>query len=400
MFAEIAIAMLLGIGFGIITGLTPGVHINLVSVLMVSSSPALLQYFPVISLGVFIIALSVTHTFLDTIPSIFLGAPDSDNALGVLPGHRYLLKGQGLTAVKLTVIGCFGATILSIALFPLLLPFVKTFYPYLEKYIGHILVVVSIFMITRDRKRGWALFVFALSGIFGLLVFSVPDFKDPLFPMLSGMYGISTLIISYIGEEHIPEQKYDDKIKIDRKKCCQAIAGGEISGFITAVMPGLGGSTAAVISLQLFRKLGDSGFMILMGAIGTVNFVLSLVALSALNKARNGGIIAIQQLMDNVTMQHIIVFLIVALIAACAAVFLTLKISRVFCKLVSVVDYKKLIVSVILFVVFLVIILTGLTGLCILIISTAIGLIPAIVKVTRTHSMGCLILPVIIYFLM
>lgn len=399
MFIEIVLAMLFGICFGIITGLTPGVHINLVSVLVVSASPFLLQHFPVIALGVFIIAMSVTHTFLDTIPSIFLGAPDSDNALGVLPGHRYLLKGKGYLAVKLTIIGCFFATILSIVLFPLLLPFVKYVYPYLNSVMGYILLAAAAYMIYRDRKKFWALFVFILSGVFGIIVFSIPNFKDPLFPMLSGMFGIATLIISYNGEEKIPEQKYDCSEEINKKKCVKAVIGGEICGFTTAVMPGLGGSSAATIGVQFLKNLGDDGFLILMGAIGTVNFVLSLVALSALDKARNGGIIAIQKLMENVTMNHIIIFLIVSMIAACIGVFLTLKISKVFCRLMNIIDYKKVIMTVIAFVCLLVVIMTGALGFCVLIVSTAIGLVPAIVKVTRTQAMGCLLLPVIIYFL-
>ncbi|MGM0409019.1 MAG: tripartite tricarboxylate transporter permease [Bacteroidota bacterium] len=100
MFLELILAILLGLMFGTITGLTPGIHLNLISVMLLSASPILLQYTNPLALAVFIITMSVTHTFLDSIPSILLGAPESDTALGVLPGHRYLLKGQGLMAVN------------------------------------------------------------------------------------------------------------------------------------------------------------------------------------------------------------------------------------------------------------------------------------------------------------
>ena len=56
-------------------------------------------------LACFIISMSLTHSFLDEITSIFLGAPYSGMAMGVLPGHKLLLEGKGLEAVKLTVIG-------------------------------------------------------------------------------------------------------------------------------------------------------------------------------------------------------------------------------------------------------------------------------------------------------
>src|SRR3989338_774789 len=113
---------MLGVIAGIFTGITPGIHINLVSLLLLSISPVLLNYINVISLCIFIIAMSITHTFLDAIPSIYLGAPDADDALNVLPGHKLLLDGRGFEAVKLTVIGSLSALILAVALVPLLIP--------------------------------------------------------------------------------------------------------------------------------------------------------------------------------------------------------------------------------------------------------------------------------------
>src|SRR3989338_1637338 len=96
MFFELIIALLLGVTSGIITGLTPGIHSNLVSLLVLQFTPLLMPYFSLLSLATFIMSMSITHTFLDAIPSIFLGAPESDTVLGVLPGHRYLLRGNGL----------------------------------------------------------------------------------------------------------------------------------------------------------------------------------------------------------------------------------------------------------------------------------------------------------------
>lgn len=186
MFIEILLALLAGILFGIITGLTPGIHVNLISILLLSSAPILVKFSPLTSLAVFIVAMSITHTFIDSIPSIYLGAPDSDMALGVLPGHRYLLKGHGYAAVKLTLIGSLGAIVLSIMLFPFLVPLVKYGYPLIEKYIGFFLLAVAIFMILRDKNKLWALIVFLMSGTLGLIVLSMPNLSNPLFPMIKG----------------------------------------------------------------------------------------------------------------------------------------------------------------------------------------------------------------------
>ena len=61
MFLEFLIAALLGIIAGIFTGLIPGVHINLVSILLVSVSAYLLDFVSLPSLGVFIISMAMKH---------------------------------------------------------------------------------------------------------------------------------------------------------------------------------------------------------------------------------------------------------------------------------------------------------------------------------------------------
>lgn len=400
MFIQILIAILIGITAGIVTGLTPGIHINLISVMLLSVSPILLQYTHPIALAIFIIAMSVTHTFLDAIPSIFLGAPDSATALGVLPGHRYLLKGWGLMAVKLTLIGSFGAVLLSIILFPIFLPIVKYGYPLIKNYVGYLLILTAIFMIFRDKKKLWAIFVFFLSGTLGLIVLNIPNFSNPLFPMLSGLFGISTLLISLNESQTLPVQKEEQRIKLKPAITIKALLSGQFSGFITAVLPGLGAATAAVISMQITRKLGDNGFMILMGSIGTVNFILSMATLWMLEKARNGSIIAVQELVEIINLRTIIIFLCATLIAGSISVFLVLKIGKLFSEFITKVNYQKLVIGIILFITFLVAIMTGWLGMIILIVSTGVGIIPAITKITRTHGMGCLLLPVILYFVL
>lgn len=399
MLLSILIAIGIGILAGIITGLTPGIHINLISALLVSSAGLLLGFTTVLPLACFIIAMSVTHTFLDTIPSVFLGAPESATALGVLPGHRYLLRGKGYTAVKLTIIGSLFGLLTAICLFPLLVPVVGFLYPLLQPFIGYMLMVVAVFMIVRDRKWYWALLIFLGSGLLGLIVFNLPYLNNPLFPLLSGLFGISTLLVSLNENEVIPKQQARQSIKLEKGKTLQAVLSGTLSGWITSVFPGIGSATAAVISLQLTRKLGDYGFMILIGSISTVNFALSLVTLFVLDKARNGSVIAVQSLLEAIALPHILVFLSVSLIAAGVAVCLGLRISKLFSGLMSKVNYRLLLLGIMGLITLLTLVLSGWIGLMVLLTATAIGLLPALQKTSRTHGMGCLLIPVIIWFL-
>ena len=186
MFLEILAAVLIGIMFGIFTGLVPGIHINLVSLILLSTSAYFLGFTSPVVLGVFIIAMSVTHTFIDTIPSVFLGAPDADTALSVLPGHKLLLKGMGYEAVKLTVIGSLLCLILTIIIIPFMIPFVPKAYAFVQPYIGYILLAVCIFMILKENglnNKFWGFFLFTISGILGIIVLNWPNLKQPLFPM-------------------------------------------------------------------------------------------------------------------------------------------------------------------------------------------------------------------------
>ena len=52
----------------------------------------LLIFFSPIALIIFIVAMSITQSFVDFIPSIYLGAPDEDTVLSTMPGHNLFLN--------------------------------------------------------------------------------------------------------------------------------------------------------------------------------------------------------------------------------------------------------------------------------------------------------------------
>ncbi|MFH1669794.1 MAG: tripartite tricarboxylate transporter permease [Candidatus Woesearchaeota archaeon] len=400
MIWQVLAAIFLGVHAGIITGLTPGIHINLVSLILLSSSPILLQYTNPIVLCCFIIAMSVTHTFLDAVPSIFLGAPDADQALNVLPGHRLLLQGKGFEAVKLTVIGSLLSLLFAIALTPILIPFSRFIYPLIKDYIGYLLIATVLFMILKDKNKLLNAIIFLMSGILGLLVLNMPKLDDPLFPLLSGLFGTSMLIFSLSQKVTIPEQSFEETLKIEKQEIAKAVGAGTFAGTLTGLFPGLGPSQGAVLASQLTKGLSEYGFMILVGGIGTVNFVFSLVTLYTLEKARNGAVIVISKLLGEYTLIALFIFACTALIAAAAATFLALKISKLFGKAISKVNYPLVVCSVITLIVLLVFYFSGFLGLLVLITATAVGMVPELTGTARNHQMGCLLLPVILFFVL
>lgn len=126
---------LLGSALGTFTGVVPGIHVNTLALLLVTLSPALLPLMgsaaellgagrdsAVLLMLAVIVSAAVAHSFLDFVPSIFLGAPDEDEALSILPGHRLLMDGRGAEAVLAAASGSFmGATVAVALSFPLYL---------------------------------------------------------------------------------------------------------------------------------------------------------------------------------------------------------------------------------------------------------------------------------------
>jgi putative membrane protein len=399
MLIEILIAILIGCLLGIITGLTPGVHINLVSVLILSLTPFLSQYVSILTLVIIIISMSVTHTFLDSIPSIFLGAPDSGLELSVLPGHKLLLEGRGYEAVILTAIGSLFAVIMIIAFAPLGLPFIKFIYPIIQKFIPYILIFFSILLIYKERKsRVLALIVYLIAGVLGIITLNL-QLSQPLFPLLSGLFGTSILLISIFQNTKIPEQKITE-VKLKKKEIFASMNSGFIASFLTGLLPGLGASQAAIVATSTQKKITPEKFLIIVGSINTFVMIVSFLALYSIDKARNGSVVVISKILETFTINHLILFLSVSLIAAGIATFLTLKFAKIFSKIMTKVNYKKLCLSIIFLITILVLILTGWIGLLVLIVSTFVGLIPNSAGIGKNHLMGCLIFPVILFFLL
>jgi len=348
----------------------------------------------------FIIAMSITHSFLDAVPSIFLGAPDADQALNVLPGHKLLLQGKGFEAVKLTVIGSLLCLVLATLLIPPMLYISRTIYPFLKGYIGYLLICIVIFMIIKDKKRLLNLIIFSMSGVLGLIVLNMPTLKDPLFPMLSGLFGTSMLVVSLTQKVTIPKQTFKETIEVKKSHIAQAVGAGTLAGSLTGFFPGLGPAQGAVLASQITRNIGDYGFMILVGGINTVNFIFSLVTLYTIEKARNGAVIVVSKLLANYSLTALIIFVAAALIAGAASTFLALKLSKVFAKLISKVNYQLVVCCVIALIIALVFYFSGLLGILVLIVATAVGIIPGLTGVARNHQMGWLILPVILVFML
>jgi putative membrane protein len=395
MFFEILLFMAGGIALGILTGLLPGLHPNTVFVLVLSLA-VFFAGFPVIYTLAFIISLSVSNVFLDFIPSILFGAPDPDNCLSVLPGHQMLMDGRGYEAVFLSTIGGLGAIILTILTLPILLFAIPGIYSQIHPVIHVLLIAIVGWMVWTEQgpKKIWALAVFLLAGIFGMITLNTLPSNLSLFPALTGLFGFSGLIVSFYGKSKLPEQKRACKIQAGSIK---GAAAGWFAGMLAGLLPGIGSSQAAVVTGQTFRaKTKD--FLVSLGGINAANIIFTLVAFYTLGKTRSGAVAAIAQLTPSISINELILLLVIALATTLLSVVLTLKIAGLIITRIHSVSYRRINLSIIIFLLAAIILFTGPLGLLISFSGTLLGIAAIKLGVKRSHMMGFLIFPTILYF--
>ena len=393
MLIQLIIFLFLGIIAGTITGLFPGIHINLVGAALVSLSLTTLSSINSIFLIVFIVAMAITHTFLDFVPSVFLGAPD--NELSILPGHELLKKGHGYQAVMLTAYGGLAAIfILIIISFPLIL-IIPKIYLTIENFIFYILIIASLILIFSDGKKINSLIVFVISGILGTIILNLPDNSlnnQPLLPLLSGLFGVSSLLISIKQKTSIPPQKIKEgKLRI------KPILSSLISSPICAFLPGLGSGQAAVIGNTIIKS-GKKSFLILLGATNTLVMGLSFIALYTVSKTRTGAAAAIKEIIGILEGNLLILILLICLISGIISFYLTKITAKFFASRIEKIDYTKISIATIIIVFIINFLVVSFFGTIILIISTLTGLYCISLEARRTNMMGCLMIPTIIYY--
>lgn len=113
---EILLGTFIGVLLGTISGIIPGIHANTLAGVLLSLQFALLSFLSPLVLAGVIFAALITHTFVDSIPSTFLGIPDADTSLSVLPAHALCLEGNGEEAVRIAALGSACAMILAVPL--------------------------------------------------------------------------------------------------------------------------------------------------------------------------------------------------------------------------------------------------------------------------------------------
>jgi len=386
---EILALILTGVLVGVFTGLTPGIHPNTVIF-------ALLPLYFVLDFSFaiyasFVSGVSLSHTFHDFIPSIFLGVPEPDSALTAIPGQRMALQGRGLQAFQYTVYGGLYSMLTALLLaYPLFLT-LEAIYNFFEPVMHYCLFFVTLFVVFKSDSRFNAALVALLSGLLGLVSFSSPvNQQYVLTPIFAGMFAFPSIFNALSEGVEIPEQM---ELPTSRKIYFLGGITGFVSSLPITVFPGLSNSISTTFLMPLVDK--KEKFIASMGAVNTSDIFLSFLTLMAIERARSGASVALQT-----TGNSDMVFFVLgaSIFAAGISAPLALKTVRLFLGSFLMDNQKILSYSVMAALLAATIGLTGAFGFLIFLTSSAIGFLASITD-ERHSCMTVLLFPAISFFM-
>lgn len=443
-FILIIVFCTLGVLVGVVTGLLPGLHVNNVALILLSASAGIIALCtPLFSYGLseqfilfliagFMISVSISHSFINAIPATFIGAPEEETALSVLPAHGMLLDGKGYKAVALSAVSSYGAIIFCLLiLFPIrfIMGPPLLLYDEVQGIMVWLLIAIVVLMIATEKTRITELgsegilpivagmlfagFVFLLSGVFGLIILDLPLVSPiglpaaVLFPALAGLFGLPTLINSLLAKPTIPSQKLEPlKLnKIEKKLSIGSVLVGSLAGVVVSVIPGITTAIGTVLAMNLRQRASREQTIVTLSSVNTAAAFSVTLMLFIIQRTRSGVTIAVNQLIavepwDSVLMPTGLTYLLLFIVfSGCLSYFLTLVVGRLFAKKFHKIPYQSLVVLTVVFLCALVVLFTGPSGLLVLFSATSIGFLPICWGVRRSHCMGVLLVPIILYFL-
>jgi len=362
---------------GILIGLIPGLHVNLIAPLIKN----------VENFSFIVVSIALMANFFEFLRSSLFYSPGEGDVLTVHPMRRLTEEGRFLYGIKLLALGGLGGVLLSVVFHPLLLSLIPFVYYEVKPLIPFLLLLISVHLILKDKVL-WALTYFSLSGLLGLCALN-SNMREPLLPLLTGMFGISSLLSV---KKPFKRQMKMVSFILDKVDVMKGLFLGFFSSFALSVIPSIGPSQASMIGAEFERKRKDEVFLISIGCINTSDVLLSLFSLEAIGKARLGAFSYIREV-------NLPLLLLVSLLTAFFSYFFLIKLSYFLSKRLEKMNLSLLKSSLLSLISFLCFYLDGFKGVLVLFFSTLLGLLAERKSVMKSHGMGCLIIPTLLYYL-
>ena len=369
----------------------------------------------------FVTGLIVGWAMANTIPSVFLAAPDESALLMVLPGQKYAMAGRGIEAVMLTAVGGLaGAFVLVLLAGPLAPLVVPTVHAVFRRHLHWVLWSVIVFLLMSEWPRagvrgpggwkkfaeGWAslsagLLTFALSGLLGFILrYRSPmpleaAFQD-MMPAFAGLFAMPWLILNIVSRVELPRQQLAmAKVVVPMRPAFVGACAGTLGGAFAAFFPGVTGGIGALFAGHATAQRDDRVFLVSQGASKLVYYTgaFLLLFVPGLNLSRGTGAWLLQGLYVPHSAGDYFMALASVAVAGAVAFLLMAPLARGMVAVVGRAGCRPVSWLALALIALIVAAATGPMGLLVMAVSTGIGLIPLLFHSRRLNCLGVILLP-------
>ncbi len=418
-------AIIIGTILAAVMACLPALHIyNVAGLLLIFCYPFLKSGdIPNSILITFMMSLVVAYSVLNTIPSIFLGAPDESSVFITMPGNRALMLSKGYEAAMLTGIGSLGGMMFLVMVAPFAPKVLPTIKSVCAPHMHWLLGIVLAFMVMSEWPKGenrektswlrfwnaWknllaGLLTLLLSGLLGFIILYRPmmpleySFQN-IMPALVGLFAIPWVIQNMLSTTEPPPQHICKTVDINFRLYLRGSGAGFLGGLIAAIFPIITGGIGGLLAGHATAQRDDRLFIISQGASKFVYYVggFLLLFVPGGTKTKGGMSWMLSSFYDG-TNGYGDFYLALSVICLSTAIsfFLLSTFSRAVIKLIQVINYRYISAGTLVFIVSVVFFMASWEGMLVLFVSGCIGMIPVFYHSRRMNCMGVLLIPVIL----
>ncbi|MFH1306971.1 MAG: tripartite tricarboxylate transporter permease [Candidatus Micrarchaeota archaeon] len=384
--ANIPLLVLIGaLVLGIFSGILPGLHPNSIGAILIDifGNNEILPIVLILILGV--------HSALAFLPSIFLGIPEGQTQIALLPGQRMFREGRGVEAAVVCAISVLVATVVSIISIPFIFPHIPAIFEFVKPWIGHILVFASAVLLANERKlgrMGRAAIVFLLAGAVGGIALDMP-MNEPLFALFVGFFTMPILLGGELRQK-IPEKKVKQDYSLGY---LPYVLLGVVLGAVADLLPGISTpAQIAVFTSVLFGMGSARNFLAHVAAIEASHNVFALASAAGVGIARV-GMVAMANNISPINERNLPVLAGGFLLAIGIGAFLLVRMGKILGGKINQIDMDALSKALAVYLLLMIFLSDGILGVAVLAVATVVGFLPRIWGIGRTHVMGSLIIP-------
>jgi len=400
--------------------LVPALHIYNVAGVIILLNNTLMPFLSPERMAFLFLGLVTGYSMLNTIPSIFLSAPDDSTVFMVLPGQKYLLQRRGYEAVVLTGIGGLGGLVALALMTPVASRVLPVIREILRPHLAWILWTIIAYMLLSEWPKGtdrapagWArwwegwksltagLVTFLLSGLLGFVMMyrslvPVDVAYQNLLPVFVGLFAVPWVIQNLMARIELPPQYLCKDVDAPLGPMFQGIVAGVMGGLFAAFFPVVTGGIGGFLAGHATAQRDERAFIISQGASKIVYYVggFLLFFVPGLHLTRGGMAWMLSTRYSSYTPESYYWATAAVLLAGVVSFFLSLGFARLVIAITARVSYR--VVSGITFGILLLVVfgMTGVGGLAVCAVATGIGLIPVLWGARRMNAMGVLLLPI------